>query len=49
MGFDPMDLDELLARSGETTATLQAQLLELELVGRVQRLPGNKFQQMRTA
>lgn len=46
LGFDPCDLDQLQARSGQTTATLQAQLLELELAGRVQRLPGGKFQQL---
>jgi DNA processing protein len=46
MGHDPIQLDELLNRSGESAAMLQAQLLELELLGRVQRLPGNLYQQI---
>lgn len=44
MGFDPVGLDALQARTGLDTATLQAQLLELELEGRVGRLPGGLFQ-----
>ncbi len=46
MGFDPMGLDALQARTGLPTATLQAQLLELELEGHVGRLPGGLFQRM---
>lgn len=44
MGFDPVGLDALQARTGLDTATLQAQLLELELDGRVGRLPGGLLQ-----
>ncbi len=44
LGFDPVSLDALVARTGMDTATLQAQLLELELEGRVARLPGGLFQ-----
>lgn len=44
MGFDPVGLDALQARTGLDTATLQARLLELELDGRVGRLPGGLLQ-----
>jgi DNA processing protein len=45
MGFDPVGLDALQARTGFDTATLQARLLELELQGLVSRLPGGLLQQ----
>lgn len=44
MGFDPVGLDALQARTGLDTATLQARLLELELAGQVGRLPGGLLQ-----
>ena len=44
LGFDPVGLDSLVARTGISTAELQAQLLELELSGHVSRLPGGLFQ-----
>lgn len=44
LGFDPVGLDALVARTGVEAATLQAQLLELELEGHVARLPGGLFQ-----
>jgi DNA processing protein len=46
MGYDPVSLDALQARSGQDTATLQAQLLTLELDGTVGRLPGGLFQRL---
>lgn len=46
LGFDPLRLDALQARTGLDTATLQAQLMELELQGRVARLPGGLFQRI---
>lgn len=46
MGYDPVGLDALLARTGMATATLQATLLELELDGHVGRLPGGLFQRI---
>ena len=46
MGFAPVSLDALQARSGLDTATLQAQLLTLELDGAIGRLPGGLFQQL---
>ena len=44
LGFDPVNLDALQARTGLDTAHLQAGLLELELDGQVARLPGGLFQ-----
>ena len=44
LGHDPVSLDALQARCGLATAALQAQLLELELMGQVGRLPGGLFQ-----
>ena len=49
LGFDPMGLDALMARSGYDAATLQVQLLELELEGLVARLPGGLFQRLGAA
>ena len=46
LGFDPVSLDALQARTGIDTAHLQAQLMELELAGRVVRLPGGLFQRI---
>ena len=46
LGFDVTSLDALQARTGLPTAQLQGQLLELELEGRVARLPGGLFQRM---
>jgi DNA processing protein len=44
MGYEPVDLDQLQARTGWPTALLSARLLELELDGRVSRLPGGRYQ-----
>jgi DNA processing protein len=44
LGYDPVSLDALIARTGHDAATLQAHLLELELIGEVVRLPGGLFQ-----
>ncbi len=49
LGFEPVGLDALLARTGLDTATLQAQLLALELDGEVARLPGGLFQRLGAA
>ena len=46
LGYDPVSLDALLARTGMDTAALQARLLELELDGQVARLPGGLFQRV---
>ncbi len=44
LGFDPVGLDALQARTGFTAADLQAGLMGLELDGVVARLPGGLFQ-----
>jgi DNA processing protein len=49
LGHDPVSLDALQARCGLPTARLQAQLLELELMGQVARLPGGLFQRLGSA
>jgi DNA processing protein len=46
LGYDPASLDALCARTGHPVATLQAQLLELELAGHVARMPGGLFQRV---
>ena len=46
LGFDPIGLDALVARTGIAAAELSARLLELELAGRVARLPGQVFQRV---
>lgn len=46
LGFDPVSLDALIARTGMDAASLQVQLLTLELAGKVSRLPGSLFQRM---
>jgi DNA processing protein len=46
LGFDPVSLDALVARTGVSPADLQARLLELELDGDVARLPGGLFQRV---
>ena len=49
LGFDPLGLDALVARTGLDTAALQVRLLELELAGQVARLPGGLFQRLGAA
>ena len=49
MGYDPISLDSLQARTGLDTPTLQARLMELELALQVARLPGGLFQRMAQA
>ena len=48
LGFDPVSLDALVARTGMAAAHLQAKLLELELHGDLARLPGGLFQRVGT-
>ncbi len=49
LGHDPVSLDALQARCGWPTAQLQAELMALELMGQVGRLPGGLFQRIGTA
>ena len=44
LGFDPIGLDALSARTGLSSADLSVRLLDLELSGQVARLPGQLFQ-----
>ena len=44
MGFDPCDIDTLIARSGLTPEAVTATLLEMELEGKVAALPGGLYQ-----
>lgn len=46
LGYDPVSLDALSARTGWGAAELQVKLLELELEGTVARLPGGLFQRV---
>ncbi len=49
LGQDPTTLDALLARTGWPTHELSARLLEMELDGRVARLPGGLYQRRNQA
>lgn len=49
IGFDPVGLDALQARTGLATAPLQSRLMTLELQGDVARLPGGLFQRIAKA
>jgi DNA processing protein len=46
LGFDPVALDTLIARSGLTMTELSAMLLTLELDGRICALPGGQYQRI---
>lgn len=46
LGYDPVDIDTLCARSGLTIAELSAMLLSLELEGRISTLPGGLYQRI---
>lgn len=45
-GADPVDADSLCARSGLDAAQVSAELLRLELAGRVASMPGGLFQKL---
>jgi DNA processing protein len=46
LGYEPVALDALVARTGWSAAQLSTKLLELELDGQVARLPGQLFQRL---
>jgi len=46
MGHDPLTVDEILARTGTTFASIAAELSSLEIEGRVEALAGGRFQQV---
>jgi len=47
MGFDPCDIDGLIARSVLTAEIVSSILLRLELEGKVAGLPGGLYQRVR--
>ncbi|HYE38385.1 MAG TPA: DNA-processing protein DprA, partial [Ramlibacter sp.] len=49
LGYEPVGLDAIIARTGIPAPQLQARLLELELAGEVARLPGGLFQRVASA
>ncbi len=46
LGHDPVDIDTIAARSGREAGAVTAALFDLELAGRVERLPGNRYQRL---
>lgn len=46
LGYDPVCIDVLVARTGWDAASLQVRLMELELDGQVARLPGGLYQRV---
>ncbi|GAB2538495.1 DNA-processing protein DprA [Rhodanobacter koreensis] len=46
LGHDPATLDELVQRSGQSSAAVSSMLLMLELEGTVESLPGNRYQRL---
>ena len=48
LGFDPMDLDTLVSRSGLKPETVSSMMLILELKGHVQAAPGGRFSRVRS-
>jgi DNA processing protein len=46
LGYDPVTLDALVARTGCLAAELNVRLLDLELAGLIGRLPGQRFQRL---
>jgi len=46
MGLDPVDLDSLCARAGLPAEQVSAELLRLELAGRIAALPGGLYQRL---
>ncbi|MBC3875934.1 DNA-protecting protein DprA [Undibacterium sp. LX15W] len=46
IGYDPVHIDVLAMRSGDNVMTLSAQLLDLELQGQIETLPGGLIQRV---
>jgi len=47
LGYDPCDIDTLVARSGLAAEVVSALLTQLEIAGRVAAIPGGKYQRVR--
>ena len=43
LSIEPADIDEVIRVSGLDTATVMMQILDLEMSGKIVRLPGNKI------
>lgn len=48
MGHDPLTIDQLIARSGLPVSSVQAALLNLELQGQIETLPGGQVRRLST-
>jgi DNA processing protein len=46
MGHDPVDVDSLCGRAGMSADQVTAELLRLELEGRIAALPGGLYQRL---
>jgi len=46
LGFGPVTLEDLAVRTGKAMAELACELLMLELDGRIEALPGNRYQRL---
>ena len=46
MGHDPVDVDSLCLRAGMSAEQVAAELLRLELDGRITALPGGLYQRL---
>jgi DNA processing protein len=46
LGHEPIGLDELQRRCGLSTSHLQAELFQMEMAGKLGRLPGGLYQQL---
>ena len=46
MGFEPVDVDSLCVRTRQSAESVSAELLRLELAGRVAALPGGLYQRL---
>ncbi|OXS99234.1 DNA protecting protein DprA [Notoacmeibacter marinus] len=46
LDFSPVEIDELIRHTGLPASAVLANLLELDLAGRIQRLPGNRVQRL---
>jgi DNA processing protein len=48
LGYDPVSIDELIARTGLTTEAVSSMLLLLELDGHVSSSPGGRYSRLDT-
>jgi DNA processing protein len=48
MGYDPVTVDQLVERTGAAPESITAELVTLELAGRIAPLPGGYWQTLAT-